>query len=211
LRSIVRFILLGLVVGGSGCASHLSLGEPVNDDARRAALLRACPRPDVPQAVFRTLIRWGSREVSLTEVVKVSAAGGLSVAGVTDIGSTLYAVRVDPDGRGHVLRQSLPFSDQWLLDSLIADLLVPWNRPKETCQLYKQAHRTWALVCPEQGITRVFLFDETGSWRRSLRLRGARLLSRISLEWDGQSLPRILRVDNLDKHYHLVRERVSVR
>ena len=208
---IIRFILLGLLVGSSGCAYHLRLGEPVDDAARRAALLQACPRPEAPQAVFRTLIRWGAREVSLTEVVKVSADGGLSVAGVTDIGSTLYAVQVDPEGRGRVLRKSLPFSDQWLLDSLIADLLVPWKRPKETCQLHRQEDQTWALVCPEQNITRVFLFDEAGSWQQFQRLRGSRLLSRTSLEWDGQPIPRIMRVDNLDKHYRVVRERVSVR
>ena len=224
MRSAVWFILLGLLVGGFGCASAPSLGEPVDDAARRAALVQAYPRPDVPQAVFRTLIRWGAREVSLTEVVKVSPEGGLSVAGVTDIGSTLYAAQVDPEGHGHVLRKSLPFSDQWLLDSLIADLLVLWNPPKETCQLRKQADQkdpkrdtsrlgtqTWALVCPEQNITRVFLFDEAGSWQQFQRLRGSRLLSRTSLEWDGQPIPRIMRVDNLDKHYRVVRERVSVR
>jgi len=182
----------------------------VDDAAHRAALLEACPRPAVAQAVFRTLIRWGPREVSLTEVVKVSDEGGLSVAGVTDIGSTLYAVQLDPQGRGRVLRKTLPFSDRWLLDSLIADLLVPWNGPKEACQLHKRADQSWALICPEQGVTRIFLFDEAGRWQQFQRLRGSRLLSRISLEWDGQPIPRIMRVDNLDKHYRVVRERVSV-
>ena len=58
---MVRFILFGLLVGASGCTYQPSLGEPIDDDARRAALLRAYRRPEVPKVVFQTLIRWGRR------------------------------------------------------------------------------------------------------------------------------------------------------
>jgi hypothetical protein len=209
-RSSIWLILVGLLLGGSGCAYQPSFGEPVDDDARRAALLRAYPRPEVSQVVFRTLIRWGKREVSLTEVVKASGDGGLAAAGVTDIGSTLYAARIDPNGQGRIISKSLPVSDPWLLDGLIAELLIPWNRPEGTCRLHRQADDAWALVCREQRITRVFLYDEAGHWRQFQRVKGSRVLSRTVLEWDDQPIPKIMRVDNATRHYHVVRERVSV-
>ena len=210
MRSDAWLILMALFLGGSGCAYQQSFGEPIDDVARRAALLQAYPRPNVSQAVFRTLIRWGKREVSLTEVVKTSPDGGLSVAGVTDIGSTLYAAQIDPNGRGHIINKSLPFSNRWLLDGLIAELLIPWNGPNETCRLHRQADNTWAFVCQEQRITRVFIFDGAGSWQQFHRVKGSRLLSRAFLEWDGQPIPKIMRVDNTAEHYQVVRERVSV-
>jgi hypothetical protein len=147
----------------------------------------------------------------LTEIVRAAPDGGLAVAGITDIGSTLYAAQVGPDGRGHVVSNSLPFSNQWLLDGLVAELIVPWYGPNEACQLYKQSDGTWALACAEGRITRLFIFDEAGTWQQLCRLSGSRLLSRTFLEWDGQAVPRIMRVDNPGKHYHIVRERVSVR
>ncbi len=210
MRSGAWFILVGLFLGGSGCAYQQSFGEPIDDTARRAALVQAYPRPDVSQAVFRTLIRWGKREVSLTEVVKRSPDGSLSVAGVTDIGSTLYAAQIDSHGRGRIIHKALPFSDQRLLDGLIAELLIPWNGPNRTCQLYRQADNTWAFVCREQRIARVFIFDGAASWQQFHRVQGSRLLSRAFLEWDGQPIPKIMRVDNTAEHYQAVRERVSV-
>jgi len=201
---------MALFLGGSGCAYQQSFGEPIDDVARRAALLQAYPRPNVSQAVFRTLIRWGKREVSLTEVVKTSPDGGLSVAGVTDISSTLYAAQIDPNGRGHIINKSIPFSNRWLLDGLIAELLIPWNGPNETCRLHRQADNTWAFVCQEQRIARVFIFDGAGSWQQFHRVKGSRLLSRAFLEWDGQPIPKIMRVDNTAERYQVVRERVSV-
>ncbi len=210
MRSSTWLILMTLLLGGSGCAYERSFGEPVDDAARRAVLLQAYPRPDVSQAVFRTLIRWGKREVSLTEVVKAFPDGSLSIAGVTDIGSTLYAAQIDPNGRGQVINKALPFSDQWLLDGLVAELLIPWNGPTQACRLYTQANNAWALVCQEQRITRVFIFDGAGNWRQFQQRRGDRVLSQAFLEWDGQRIPRIMRVDSTARHYHIVRERVSI-
>ena len=207
-----RFILVGLVgllVGASGCAFQQSPGEPIDDPAQRAALLDSYRRPHVTKAVFRTLIRWGKREISLTEIVQPTPEGNLSVAGMTDIGSTLYAAQVTPDGRGQVLSKSLPFSDRWLLDDLIAELLIPWNGPSETAQLYRQPDGTWALVCKERRATRRFIFDAAGTWRHLHRLAGSRLLSRATLEWNGDPIPRITRIDNSARHYHIIRECVT--
>lgn len=195
----------------TGCAGRPSLGVPINDASRRTALLQAYHRPDVPKAVFRTLIRWGGREISLTEIVRVAPEGGAAVAGITDISSTLYAAQIGPDGRGRVISNALPFSDRWLLDGLVAELLIPWDGPNEACQLYKQPDDAWALACQEGCITRLFIFDGDGNWQQFSRLSGSRLLSRTSLQWDGQPVPRTMRVDNPGKHYHVVRERVSVR
>ena len=211
MRCVVWLTLSGVFAAVSGCASHPSLGEPIDDAPRRTALLQAYPRPDVPKAVFRTLIRWGGRQISLTEVVKAAPEGGVAVAGITDISSTLYAAQVGPDGRGRVISNSLPFSDQWLLDGLVAELLVPWYGPNETCQLHRQPDNAWVLACQEGRITRLFIFDEAGNWQQFHRLSGSRLLSRTFLDWDGEPVPRIMRVDNSGKNYHAVRERVSIR
>ena len=209
MRPAIRSILIGLLVGTSGCLSPQPLGEPVEDTAKRAALLKSYRPPEVQRVVYRTVLRSGGREISLAEVVKRSPEGGFSVAGVTDIGNTLYAVQIDPDGKGRVISKSLPFSDRWLLDHLVTELLIPWNGPPETSELYRLPDRGWALIHEEDRLTRVFVFDEMGNWTESRRLAGGRLQSRVSLEWDEGSTPNVMRVDNRDKHYHVVRECVS--
>lgn len=155
------------------------------------------------------MLRSGGREISLVEIVKTFLEGGFSVAGVTDIGNTLYAVQIDPDGKGRVISKSLPFSDRWLLDHLVKELLIPWNGPQETSELYRLPDEGWALVHEENRLACMFVFDEIGNWTEFRRLAGGRLQSRISLEWDGGSTPNVMRVDNRDKHYRVVRERVS--
>jgi hypothetical protein len=214
-------ILTGLLFVSLGCASHPPLGEAVEDAARRAALLQAYHRPNVRQAVFRTLICWPGREVSFTEVVKVAPDGGFSVAGITDIGSTLYAVQIAPDGQGRVLSKVLPFSDEWLLEGLVAELLLPWHGPDETCQLFVgrasphdtlgERGRSPYILAREAGDeTQVFTFDANGRWQDFRRFSGGHLRCRASLEWDGQSLPQRMEVDNRRSHYRTIRERVSV-
>jgi hypothetical protein len=209
-KSAVLPILIGLLFGALGCASHPSLGVPVDDAARHAALLQACPRPHVSEAVYRTLICWPGREVSLTEVVKLSADGGFSVAGVTDIGSTLYAVQVAPNGPGRVLSKVLPFSDRWLLDGPVAELLLPWNGPDQACRLFRQG-KFWTLVREVGSETEVFTFDAEGRWQGFRYFSGGHPRCQAVLEWDAQPLPKRMQVDNPRHHYHVIRERVSLR
>jgi len=209
LRPAIWSILIGLLVGASGCLCPPSLGEPVEDTARRAALLASYRPPQVQRVVYRTVLRSGGREISLAEVVKRSPEGGFSVAGVTDIGNTLYAVQIDPGGKGRVISKSLPFSDRWLLDHLVKELLIPWNGPQETSELYRLPDEGWALIHEEDRLADVFVFDERENWTEFRLLAGGRLQSRISLEWDEGSTPNVMRVDNRDKHYRVVRERVS--
>jgi hypothetical protein len=207
----MRPILICLLVGASGCASHPSLGAPVEDAARRTALLQACPRPHVGTAVYRTLVSWPGKQVSVTEVVRVAPDGGFSAAGVTDIGSTLYAAQIAPDGQGRVISKSLPFSDRWLLDGLVAELLLPWNGPDEACRLFAdRASAPNTLVREAGDDLQVFLFDDRGHWQGLRRFTGGRLRCHASLEWDTESIPRRMRVDNPRNHYHVVRERVSL-
>ncbi len=194
-----------------GCASRLALGEPVNDAPRRAALLQACRRPAVTEAVFRTLIRWPGREISLTEIVKAPPEGGFVAAGITDIGSTLYTVQIAPNGDGRVLSKSLPFSDRWLLDGLVAELLIPWKGPDETCQLYKPSDETWSLIRRIGDDLHLFVFDAGGNWQEFRGLWGGRLRCRAVLEWDAEPIPKVIRVDNPGNHYRAVRERVSTK
>lgn len=201
--------MIFLLAGVSGCLSRQSLGEPIDDAPQRAALLSTHHRPDVPQAVFRTLVRWGGREVSLVEVVRVFPDGSFSVAGMTDIGNTLYAVQIAPDGTGHVVSKSLPFSDRWLLEGLVAELLIPWNGPDETCRLYRLPDGAWAMARADGRVTLVFIFDAAGNWREFRRLSGGRLVSQVFLEWDSGPVPGLMRVNNRDRHYQAVRETVS--
>jgi hypothetical protein len=209
LKRAIHSILICLLVGASGCASYISLGEPIDDVSRQAALIEACPSPDLSKVVFRTVIQWPGREISLVEVVKAFPDGRLSVAGVTDIGNTLYAVQIDPDGKGQVVSKSLPFSDRWLLDGLVAELLVPWNGPNQSCQLYKQPDGTRTLIRTDKRFTRMFIFDGAGCWSECRLLSNHRLVSQVSAEWDGESIPKVMRVHNRDKGYQTVRERVT--
>lgn len=209
MRDMVRLILMGGLIGVSGCACHRPLGEVIDDPARRAALLQGYRRPQVRKQVFRTLIRWPGRELSLVEIVKALPEGGFSVAGVTDIGTTLYAARIDPNGTGRVVDKSLPFSDRWVLEGLVAELLLPWNGPHQGGELYALSDGGWALVYEEGRITGVFLFNQAGRWREFHRLSGCRLRAQTSLEWADGTVPTVMRVDNVEKHYHAVRESIS--
>ncbi len=186
--------------------------------------------------MFRTLIRWPGREISLTEIVKVTPEGGFRAAGITDIGSTLYAVQVAPNGASCVLAKSLPFSDRWLLDGLVAELLIPWDGPHEAGQgarvpsrilprlgappnasdhvwdpqLYRQSDGRWTLAHHVGDDTHLFIFEAGGEWRELRRFSGGHLRYRASLEWDEEPIPKIIRVDNPGNHYRTVRERVSL-
>jgi hypothetical protein len=209
-KSASRTILICLLSGLSGCATYQSMGEPVDDPAQRAALLQGYRKPDVSKVVFRTVIRWPGRELSLVEVVKPTEQGGMSIVGMTDISTTLFAVQVDPNGEGRVVTKNLPLSNEWLLDNLIADLLIPWQGPSPACQLRRLEDKTWTLVRQGQRTTDMFIFDEMGQWRQSRRLQGRRLLAQMSFEWDGNAVPKIVRIDNRSAYYEGVRERVEV-
>ncbi len=206
-RLICSILLLGLMV--LGCASPLSLGPAVEDPARKASLLQRCRPPDVSQAVFRTVVRWPGRELSLTEIVKPQPDAGYSIVGVSDVGSTLYAVRVSPDGQGEVISKTLPFSDRWLLDGFVAELLVPWVCPDQSSELHELPDGTTALVQKKGSVQRVYLFDASGQWIGFERRSAGRLRCRVSLEWGEQALPMTMRVENPQKHYQAVRENVS--
>ncbi len=209
MKNAIRYILMCLLAGLSGCATYQSLGEPVDDPAQKTALLRACRKPDTSKAVFRTVLRWPGREVSLIEVVKPTGRGGLSMVGMTDISTTLYSVQIDPNGQGRVLSKNLPFSNQWLLDNLVAELLIPWRGPSERCRLHRLPDQTLALVGETESSVGLFLFDEAGHWREYRRLRGHRVQVQAFIEWDAQTIPKVIRLDNRGAHYHAVRERVE--
>jgi hypothetical protein len=208
-KDAILGISICLLSALSGCATYQSPGEPADDPAQRAALLQAYRRPDTSKAVFRTVIRWTGRELSLIEVVKPAGPGGVSVVGMTDIGTTLYAAQIDPNGRGRIVTRNLPFSDEWLLENLVAELLIPWKGPSQACRLYRLPDKTRALVDEEEHSTGMFVFDEAGHWCQFRRLHGHRLLSKAFLEWDGKPVPKVVRIDNVDRHYHAVRERVE--
>ena len=191
-----------------------NFGEPSDDSSRRTALLNGSKSPDANEVAFQTIIRWGGREISIVEVVKVFQAGGYSVVGVTDIGTTLYAAQIDKDGKGHVISNALPVSDRWLLENLVTELLIPWNGPGDTYRLYKLPEEKWAMVDEADNTATIFIFDEAGKWLEFRRTSGCRLRCRASFEWDQRRVPRrvpkVIRVENLDKHYSVVRESVSV-
>ena len=193
----------------AGCAGPLALGPVVDDPARRTSLLRVCERSDPARAVFQTVVRWPGTALSLTEIVKHHPGGGYSVAGVADVGKTLYAARVRADGRGRIISKSLPFSDRWLLEGFVAELLVPWTQPDESSELHELADGTFALVQKEGRLNHVYLFDASERWVGYRRLSGTRLRYRVLLEWGEGPLPATMRVENVQKHYRAVRENVT--
>lgn len=211
MRIVACTILICLLTGVSGCRCRQNFGEPSTDLSRRTALLNSYKSPEANEVYFRTLIRWGGREISLVEVVKVLPEGGFSVAGVTDIGKTLYSVRIDKDGKGHIISNALPVSDRWLMENLVTELLIPWNGLGDTCRLYAlPKEERWAMVDEVGDTAKVFIFNEAGKWLEFRRTSGCHLRCRASLEWGERCVPKIVRVDNLDKHYHVVRESISI-
>ncbi len=201
--------IVGLI-GLSGCAQPVSMGRQIHDTAQQAALRLGIHSAEAPEGTFRTLVCWGSRQMSFVEIVKKHAEGGLSVAAVTDLGNTLYAIQVDPNGEASVIRKSLPFSDQWLLDGLVAELLILWHRPPENSHLHQLNPEHQALVFQEGRSAQMYVFDRVGRWIEYQRLWRRRPQCRVSLEWDNDSnsLPRLMRVNNSRKHYRVVRERM---
>lgn len=187
-----------------------NFGEPSDDLSMRAVLLNESKSPDANEVTFRTIIHWGGREISLVEVVKVFPEGGFSVAAVSDIGTTLYSAKIDKDGKGRVISNALPVSSGWLLENLVAELLIPWNGPGDTCRLYRLPEEKWAMVDEADNTAKIFIFSEAGKWLEFRRTSGCRLRCRESFEWSERRIPKVMRVDNLDKHYRVVRESISV-
>jgi hypothetical protein len=210
LRIAAGTILVCLLIGASGCMCRQNFGELSDDSSMRATLLNGSKPPEVSEVSFRTVIRWGGREISLVEVVKAFPEGNFSVAGVTDIGKTLYSVQIDSQGKGHVISKVLPVSDKWLLENLVTELLIPWKGPDETFQLYKQPDGKWALVNEAENTAKVFIFDETDNWLEFHRISDCRLRCKESFKWGQRHVPKMMRVENFDKHYNVVRESVSV-
>jgi len=118
-----------------------------------------------------------------------------------DIGSTLYAAQVGRTVAG-VISNSLPFSDQWLLDGLVAELLVPGMDPTDlpTAQTTRQC---LVLACKRAAshVSSSSMRLETGSSSTDSQVS---LLSRTFLDWDGEPSKDHAR-DNSGKNYHAVR------
>ena len=199
-----------MLTGVSGCMCRQNFGEPSDDLSRRAALLNGSKYPDANEVTFRTIIHWGGREISLVEVVKVFQEGGFSVAAVTDIGTTLYSARIDKGGKGRIISNALPVSARWLLENLITELLIPWNGPGVTCRLYRLPEEKWAMVDHADNAAKIFIFNDAGKWLEFRRTSGCRVRCRASFEWGQRRVPKVIRVDNLDKHYKVVRESISI-
>jgi len=192
-----------------GCMSFKPPGHLISDPAQQSRVLGFYQYPQVHMVLFRSVIRWGKREVPLTEVVKVLPEGGYSVAGITDIGSTLYAVRIAAQGPAKVLRKALPFSDAWLTRNLVAELMVPWTAPPASGQLYRLPDGACAWTHTSDHTTVMYTFSAAGQWRTFRRFSGNRVRCVVELEWDGQSVPSVMRVRNFGKHYQVVRERIA--
>ncbi len=196
------------LIGLSGCARPVSLGRLIHDPAQQAQLRLGVNSTELSEGMFRTLISWGPRQMAFVELVKKNAQGGLSVAALTDVGSTLYAVQIDPNGATRVIRKSLPFSDQWLLDGLVAELLILWQRPPANSHLHQLNPDQRALVLQEGQGTKLYVFDRSDRWVEYQRLWRRRSQCHISLEWDSDPLPKLMRVHNSKKHYRVLRERL---
>lgn len=203
-------ILLSLLTGLSGCRCRQNFGEPSTNLSRREALLHSYKSPEASEVTFQTLMHWDGREISLVEVVKVFPQGGFSIAGVSDIGKTLYSAQIGREGKGRIISNTLPVSDQWLIENLITELLIPWNGPDETYRLYQLPEGRWAMVNGAEDDSKVFIFDKEGKWLEYRRILNCRLKCRELFEWAERGVPKIIRVDNFEKNYRIVRESISV-
>lgn len=201
-------ILMGLAIL-SGCLGHTSPGAVVRDPVLKAELVQRIRQVHVTNAVFHTLIQWPGREVSLVEIVKVLDGGGLSVAGLTDMGNTLYAVHIPAQGRAEVLTRHLPLSEAWLVEGLMAGLLIPWRVPDDSAQVRQQPDGTWALSREQGRTTLSYLLDEAGQWHTVDCFSGSRRVSRTRVEWDGRGVPVKMETQDVRYHFVAVRERVT--
>jgi hypothetical protein len=192
----------------AGCA-QVPLGVPIDNPQLHQQLRGQIRVPDVNQVVFQTVVRWPGREVSLVEIVKEEPAGTLSVAGLSDIGNTVYTVRFNEAGDAEVLKNQLPLSNTWLVEGLVADLLVPWQHPFAFAELRRLDSGAWMLLQESETGQELFVFDEDRQWEQYGRLRGKRVLSQTVLYWDGETVPHKTTTENKRYHFRTVRERAS--
>ncbi len=205
-------MLLMLSVTGmllTGCAS-VPLGEVVEDPAQKARLLDAFPEPEVSKVVYHTVLHWPGRELSLVEVVKAQESGVLAVAGLTEMGNTLFTARAHRDGDVEILQNNLPLSDSWLISGPVAELLLPWRGPAARAVLRRVDDGTWRLWQEETAGDRLYVLGQDGAWEGVMLLSGSRLRSRSTFEWDGQPIPLRTHTTHHKHHYRSVRERASV-
>jgi len=184
-------------------------GRLSDDSAKLKALLDSSKSPQVSESSFQTILRWGGREISFVEVVKMFPQDGFSVVAVSDIGKTLYSARIDKTGGGKIISNVLPVSDKFILENLIAELLVLWDVPDENSRLYVQPDGKWALVSDIGKTVKVYIFDDAGNWLEFRRISSCWLKCKESFEWKQNRVLKLMRVENYDKHYKITREFIS--
>ena len=192
-----------------GCA-QIPLGQAINHPEQKERLLDQSHPPHVTQVVFHTVLQWPGRALSLTEIVKVEDTGVMSVVGLSDMGQTLYAIRLPGHNEAELLKKNLPFSDSWLLEGLVPGLVTPWQRPLAHAELGRLADGSWRLLQDSPGGRTMFVFDMEGRRSQVLMLSGKRLVSRTTMEWDRQAVPLRMITENKRHHYRAIRERASI-
>jgi hypothetical protein len=206
-RAVFLLTVVGVLL--SGCAG-VPLGEVVEDPARKARLLDTFPDPNVSKVIYHTVLHWPGRELSLVEVVKAEASGSLAVAGLTEMGNTLYTARADRAGDVKILQNNLPLSDGWLTNGPVAELMLPWRRPTADAVLRRAGDGSWRLWQEDPAGDRLYILGPEHAWNEVQLLSGRRLRSRTTLEWDTESVPLRLRTTHHRHHYQALRERASV-
>jgi len=193
----------------SGCAA-VPLGEVVEDPVRKVRLLDTFPDPNVSKVIYHTVLHWPGRELSLVEVVKAEASGSLAVAGLTEMGNTLYTARADRNGEVKILQNNLPLSDGWLTSGPVAELMLPWRGPTTEALLRRAADGSWRLWQEDPSGDRLYILGPEHSWDEVQLLSGRKLRSRTTFEWDAESVPLRLRTTHHKHHYKALRERAAV-
>ncbi|MCK5803323.1 MAG: hypothetical protein KAI66_10845 [Lentisphaeria bacterium] len=183
---------LALLLAGSGCAWRtVALQWTVLDNAGlHRRLMDNLNPPERFQATYRSLISFGKRRFSITEVITCDTAGVVTLRGVGDMGGVLYAAEVGGDGTLVVKTLRLPMPKRVFRDIMARDVLRLWLTPlSDPSRLVRLPDRTKALVFERGRYWELYLFDGADRWSGYRLLKGGTMRAECRVRWDGRAMP----------------------
>ncbi|HDP33650.1 MAG TPA: hypothetical protein ENN29_00910 [Candidatus Hydrogenedentes bacterium] len=147
-----------------------------------------------PDAVtWRVLLQRGKRESVFTVLVEQHYDGELRVAGISDLGTTLFLGVAHNNGNMTVHANKTGMSDRRLSQTVLLDATIPFLIPPEHAACHMLDDGRLALVArPAPRRSHIFVYDPDGRLVEFWRLRRKRLVHSARCDvpgsWNGYAV-----------------------
>lgn len=182
----LAIFLCALLCAATGCRGVRVDLVPI----KAAEAAHIAPQTTIPtdSAAWRVMMRRGKRDIVFTVLTESHKDEGLRVAGLSDLGNTLFLADVAPDGHVTVLSNKTGVSGKRLENSFVRDAIVPfvYINP-ENAQAYKTEDgriAQQAITAPGRSHAHVYGVSD-GMAQEYWRLHGRRRVYRATCVTPG--------------------------